>query len=64
MYKLFESKENAKNAFYHMASKAEFTDFHAKVWFNRPAYGKYQGRRYEDDCIGQSGVYNPDEGSE
>lgn len=57
----FSSPLDKKNAAYEMASKAELTDYRAKVWFNRPAYGIYQGRRENDDRDGQTGVHYEDE---
>ena len=60
----YKTPAERKRQAYEMLSKAELTSYRAKIWFQRPAYGKYQGRRYEDDCIGQSGVYHPDEGLE
>lgn len=57
----FSSPLDKKNAAYEMASKAELTDYRAKVWFNRPAYGKYQGRRESNDSDGQDGIYYEDE---
>ena len=47
----FESPIDAKNAFYHMASKAELVNRHAKIWFERPAYGIYQGRRDDNEAL-------------
>lgn len=41
-----------KAAKHEMMSKAERIDYRAKVWFERPAYGKYEGRR-DDDVSGR-----------
>ena len=63
----FSSPLDKKHAAYEMASKAELTDYRAKVWFNRPAYGIYQGRRENDgrdDGDRQTGVHYSDEGDE
>ena len=37
-----------KRASLELMSKSELTNWRAKIWFNRPAYGKYEGRRDED----------------
>lgn len=60
----YRTPSEMKHQTYEMYSKAELTSYRAKIWFQRPAYGIYQGRRYEDDRNGQNRVYNPDEGSE
>lgn len=60
----FENALDAKHAFYHMASKAKYVNRRARIWFERPAYGKYEGRRDEDDSNGQRRIYYSDESLE
>lgn len=38
-----------KWARHELMSKADRTSWRAKIWFNRPAFGKYEGRRTKDD---------------
>ena len=45
---LKDNPVDIKKAKHEMMSKAEWIDYRAKVWFERPAYGIYQGRREED----------------
>lgn len=56
-----------KQVKHEMMSKAAWIDYRAKVWFERPAYGKYTGRRDSDgqhDPVRQSGVHYSDEGAD
>ena len=45
---LKDNPVDIKKAKHEMMSKSEWIDYRAKVWFERPAYGKYQGRREDD----------------
>ena len=63
-FKDYKTPEERKNHTYEVLSKAEYTDLRAKIWFESPAYGKYQGRRNENERDGQTGVYRQDESIE